>query len=325
MNVDAFITFWAAEVLIGSHDGYAASHNNFFVYRDSTSEKLFFLPWGRDIAFRDQRQKPFLKSMQAASILCQQLWEFPEIRERYRREMRRLLTEAWNEQDLLSELDRLMHLGQAPRQRRTEPREVGYEQLVQFVNGRRSDIEAELDRPFTDLPKNEPWQPPPPRASGPAMEVTGSFSTILAEAFPTNFFSQGAAAMEFTSKDQTHRPFTRFGVVAVPNQGRQEMIVIEVIAAGSTGQQHWQLSFVLDPFLTQPGRVEMAPFALWTRLTQGEPGGQPRAGGWMPAKELPRCLRPWPKSTEWNAGAGSSLAEDRRLDLGEVQNQHHGV
>jgi hypothetical protein len=227
--------------------------------------------------------------MRAAGILCQRLWEIPEVRERYRREMRRLLADVWNENAMIEELDRLMRLSQTPGQAATKRREVEYEQIVRFVNGRRNEIQPELDRPLPDIPKapkTEPQPPPPPRPSGPPMEVRGSFSATLVEALPThptNYFGHGTAAMEFTVEGQTQRSFARFGALAAPNQGRQEFTQIEVVAADAAGKTYWQLSFMLDPHLTVAGKVEMAPFALWTQLNRGELDN-PGADRWSPAR-----------------------------------------
>ncbi|MDP7047843.1 MAG: CotH kinase family protein, partial [Verrucomicrobiota bacterium] len=48
LDLDRFYRFWAAEVLVGHWDGYVSNKNNYFVYLDSKSERLHFLPWGLD-------------------------------------------------------------------------------------------------------------------------------------------------------------------------------------------------------------------------------------------------------------------------------------
>jgi spore coat protein H len=113
VDVDAFITFWAAEVLLGLHDGYAANRNNYYLYHDAQPGKFHWIPWGADTAFKDRgRYLPptVPKSVRAVGYLCCRLWELPEIRERYRREMRRLLTDVWDEKAMLAELSRITGL-----------------------------------------------------------------------------------------------------------------------------------------------------------------------------------------------------------------------
>src|SRR5207247_8484 len=68
------------------------------------------------------------------------------------------------------------------------------------------------------------------------------------------------------------RPFTRFGAVAVPNQGQQEYSTLEVVAADANGKLRWKLHFDIDPYLTTPGKLKLSPIALWANLAQGDPG-----------------------------------------------------
>ena len=43
-DVDAFLTFWAVEVLVAHMDGYSGNANNFYLYHDPTSGRLRFQP-----------------------------------------------------------------------------------------------------------------------------------------------------------------------------------------------------------------------------------------------------------------------------------------
>jgi hypothetical protein len=55
VDLDAFIRFWAAEVLVGHPDGYPTMYNNFYVYRDAVSEQFIFIPSSEDSAFVDRQ------------------------------------------------------------------------------------------------------------------------------------------------------------------------------------------------------------------------------------------------------------------------------
>ena len=71
-------------------------------------DRFYFTPWGPDSAFWDPG--PFLqpglpKSFKARGHLCKRLWELPQVRTRYRKEMQRLLDEVWDEKKMLSDLE----------------------------------------------------------------------------------------------------------------------------------------------------------------------------------------------------------------------------
>src|SRR5678815_630476 len=113
IDVDAFIRFWAAEILVAHWDGFTSDTNNFFVYHDSTSGKLTFIPWGPDMSFVSTGS-PFNLfspiSVQATAMLARRLYLLPETRDRYVAAMHDLLATVWNETALTSEVDRMAAL-----------------------------------------------------------------------------------------------------------------------------------------------------------------------------------------------------------------------
>jgi hypothetical protein len=271
VDLDAFITFWACEVLIGHFDGYAPNRHNYYFYRDAKFGKIFFIPWGADSAFDDPGFLPesVPKSVKAAGYLCQRLWELPEIQERYREEMRRLLREVWDEKAMLSELNRIKRLCRDDRPEDPAKVKEFFDQIVQFTEGRRNEVQAELDRPAPDWPVTPRRRVGRPRwGQGPPMEVEGSFA-IVAAAIPTNLFGHGSASLEFTTNGKTHKPFTRFGAAAIHKEGAEEYSLVEIVAA-DTGDLRWTLSFRINPYRMTPGTVEVARFAFNGRLRQGD-------------------------------------------------------
>jgi hypothetical protein len=52
LDVDKFVSFAAMEVLVGHWDGYAIHTNNYRLYHDPASDKMFFITHGLDWAFR---------------------------------------------------------------------------------------------------------------------------------------------------------------------------------------------------------------------------------------------------------------------------------
>ena len=130
IDVDAFLRFWATEVLIGHIDGYASNTNNFFVYDDPVSARMHFLPWGNDQAFLDGnpvRPGPATPVF-ANGMLANRLYDIAETRDRYRAEMIRLLDDVWDADDLLAEIDRIEALTRPYLQPRDFER--GYEETM---------------------------------------------------------------------------------------------------------------------------------------------------------------------------------------------------
>lgn len=110
LDIDAFMRFWATEVLIGHWDGYTLQRNNFYLYRNPDSKKFYFIPWGTDSAFGDTnpiKTDTTLASVYAGSVLSRRLYEQPESQAKYRAVMGRMLDDAWNAEELLHDVDRL--------------------------------------------------------------------------------------------------------------------------------------------------------------------------------------------------------------------------
>ncbi len=106
IDIDAFLTFWAMEVLINHVDGYAGNINNFFLYRDASDGRFHFIPWGIDIILLDTGMEPVLTN----GILASRLYDLPSVRRRYLAELRRLVADVWDVDELQAEVDRMRDL-----------------------------------------------------------------------------------------------------------------------------------------------------------------------------------------------------------------------
>ena len=51
MDLEAFRTYWALEVLLTHADGFTNKGNNYFVYFDPGPDKMYAIPWGVDKTF----------------------------------------------------------------------------------------------------------------------------------------------------------------------------------------------------------------------------------------------------------------------------------
>jgi len=155
VDVDAFTTFWATETLIGHWDGYAGIGNNSFVYFDPGTGRLRFIPWGTDTSLRpvtDSSMLPFDPpvGVMAVGEISRRLYDLPATREQYRQRLRDLLDSAWNENDLLAEMDRVEallreHLPES--QLSAEEWEKSLAETRSFIRTRRAVLKQVLGAP----------------------------------------------------------------------------------------------------------------------------------------------------------------------------------
>jgi hypothetical protein len=214
VDLDQFYRFWATEVLIQHWDGYTGDRNNYFVYRPGDTDRFVFLPWGADyIAARN----PFWQfnppaSVYAASTLSRRLYKHPLGREQYRAALRDLLTTVWNEEELLSEVDRIQALvgDHLPKNVATTG---AVERVKTFIQGRREAVMAELDgeAPGWPWPLGEPaYVKLVGSASG---KFAGQWGTLMG-----NPFSQSEVSLEMSVGDKTMSEFAMKGATAGVSQ-----------------------------------------------------------------------------------------------------------
>jgi hypothetical protein len=294
VDLEAFIRLWASEVLIGHWDGYASNRNNYYMYRHPDSDRFYFTPWGPDSAFWDPG--PFLKpglpkSVKARGRLCKRLWELAPVRARYRQEMQRLLDEVWDEKKMLTDLEQAHALTQSYSTISSEAVEQGSVSIVEFVKGRRQEVQAELDLPATDWP-----EPVITHDAGPGsvMEISGQFSSLfevpaleasaaaetdspgLFSIVPAGLVGTGVANIEFTVDGVLQQPFTDYGVRTIPGYAqyiRKGYPVIEIVAVSDSGHPPWRISLILDPYQVVEGKneLEVDHFTVWAQMIQGDP------------------------------------------------------
>ena len=159
LDVDAFLTFWAMEVLVAHLDGYAGNTNNYFVYHDPDTDRITFLPWGIDAIFHHWEVWGFdtADAVLANGNLANRLFFHEDLQAAYLQRLADLLDEVWDEDALLDEIDRMETLLAADAL--YDPwYEGSVEELREFVLTRRETIEASLD----EGPQWELEMPGPP-------------------------------------------------------------------------------------------------------------------------------------------------------------------
>ena len=216
IDIDAYLTFWAVEGLIGHWDSYSNNQNNFFVYGDPAIRKFHFIAWGADSCFGDP--DPFTsykppESVKAVSLLPRRLYNLPATREKYRDRLRHVLETVWNEKELLAEVDRLETLLKNRAHVSPEQFAAAVSQVRQFIQTRRGTVQPELDGPAPE------WTHPLKRA--PYMEkigkLTSTFTTTWQNVPPLNPFANGTVALSLALGGETQK-LSMAGIMAGPNQ-----------------------------------------------------------------------------------------------------------
>ena len=115
LALDEFITYWAVETLIGHWDSATGNANNFYMYHDPTDDLFHFIPWGTDAAFTGKNvfkanSGPLYRNLSIAS----RLYAIAETRQQYFDAINTLLTNHWNEADLLAKVDAIREMSGAP-------------------------------------------------------------------------------------------------------------------------------------------------------------------------------------------------------------------
>ena len=163
LDVDTYLTFWAAEVLLGHWDGYAGNTNNFFVYDDPSTGKFLFLPWGTDgiLGSSGGEEKdpgevvPLFPAVLARGHLARRLYLLPAGRDLYVARLQEMLQTVWSEAELHASMDAMEEL-LSPY---VEPWVLEQFDVIRvFVNARRLSIAEQLTNgapPLTEPPADK--------------------------------------------------------------------------------------------------------------------------------------------------------------------------
>lgn len=175
VDVDAFISFWATEVLVGHWDSYSGNLNNFYTYHDKVRDKFYFIPWGTDGSFKEEHSLNKAKipaSVYAWGMLARRLYLLPQTRDKYRQRLLELLNTVWKEESLLAEINRveaMAYEGGFPSYAKDEA-----SQLRGFISNRRAVLLKELQG------SPPQWDQPPrtaPYCWSKGVAVSGTFAT----------------------------------------------------------------------------------------------------------------------------------------------------
>jgi hypothetical protein len=205
VDLDGFMRFWATEKVLEHWDGYANNVNNFFLYRDPATSRFVFSPAGTDqIAVPDPfsaRTPPV--SVYANGMLANRLYAIPETRQKYAAALREVLDRAFEEKDLLAEIDRMQSVVSPVLARQgveiaaSQARAV--EELRRWVRNRRSVL-------LKDLEAGPPEWSQTPKESicvDLAGQVAGAFGTSFGTGTVDDAFRTGNGSLSGTYRRAT--------------------------------------------------------------------------------------------------------------------------
>lgn len=221
LDLDAFMTFWAVESLIGHWDGYGQGRNNFYVYHDS-NDLLYFIPWGADAVFQDPNGSAVL----ASSRLTTRLYNHPEGKQLFLDELQRVLDDVWDEEALHAEVARVNELI-APRLLDADAQQRVSEEIERFIDGRRVVVEAAIasppERPVFDAPRE---------CVDPIGTVSATFDTVWGSTEDDPFANPGT--LEGEVYGQPHFNDMVGTQAGLSDEGEAQIVIIGLNPAQTT-------------------------------------------------------------------------------------------
>ena len=275
VDLDAFLRFWAMECLLGHWDGYAENLNNFYLYRDPTSQKFHFIPWGTDEALGDKN--PFLKykppaSVRAVGYLCRRLYNHPEARGRYRETLKELLSEVWVEHDLLELVDRLDKIVTPHLTESQVLHDRWVKKIKRFIQTRRQVLEAELNEPAMA------WEFPLVSKPGFSInEPSGFFKATFRAPWrskPEGLNPFAGSMVKIEVQHGSEQPeFLIFGAAAQPFPEAMRFGYPSITIGGFRKSDGRLLAafLIVDPDLFKPGKLPIDMFAVMGMLIDVNP------------------------------------------------------
>ncbi|RYZ55314.1 MAG: hypothetical protein EOP07_14505, partial [Proteobacteria bacterium] len=144
VDVDQFLNYWAAEVLLTHYDGFTLGSNNAYLYF-SPEGLMQVLPWGVDQILSSATPRETLQ-VYSVNRLAVRLNKFPAIRNALQVKLEALLKDSWNEEGIIQTLRKESSRLEAyvkPNDRETFSRSADL--LYSNIRNRREQIAAIFD------------------------------------------------------------------------------------------------------------------------------------------------------------------------------------
>ncbi len=225
INMEQFINYSVVEALVGHTDGYNGFQNNVYIYQNPNDNgRLHFIPWGTDQTFIKNFIFPgapiTTPSVMQGSELMTRLWQVPEFRTQYDNRMREVLADVWDEEAFVSEARRMAALVGGDEQ--------AQQNVIDFIEGRRAEVEAELDteRPWEFGLLGEVTE------CAVATPISGSFDVLWGDTFA----SSGEFNVTINGETYSRGDFGSSGAGPQP-QGRPDYSSVVLVGfSGSTDE-----------------------------------------------------------------------------------------
>ncbi len=114
VDVDDFLTFWAAEGLVGHWDGYQDDQNNFWFYVDPADGLIRFIPWGTDDTWGQGNPLQLrtgdpvhAEAIVPRAALARRLYEISTTNTQYLARLQSLMDDVYDETEIHAEIDRI--------------------------------------------------------------------------------------------------------------------------------------------------------------------------------------------------------------------------
>jgi hypothetical protein len=255
IDLEEFLTLWATEKILEHWDGYANNTSNFLIYHDPATHKFVFIPTGTDqITVVDpfSQLKPPV-SVYATGVLSNRLYSALETRPLYVARLRQVLDQAWNEPQLLAEIDRMRALVWpvlVAAGADLKAVEQGIQDLRAFVSSRRGVILGDIQNGA------RAWSQPlrDPSCVDRSGDAQGSFDTTYGTS-GRDAFASGRATLAVNYRRQA-QVFRRVGATSGVDQDdpQNHWPVIDLSAEGVNG--NWYSAWIsVRPDLFRSGGV----------------------------------------------------------------------
>ena len=160
VDLDRFLSFWAAEVLVGHWDGYAGDRNNYHFYREPGGP-FVFIPWGVDDVFHlKDDPNPFDNisdpppSVLALTAIPNRLYNNADWRMKYAVRLKELLDTVWIEDELLASVDQMAAIVQQHSLPESRPKAAAdTDRVRKFILKRKGEILADITPEPPDWPE----------------------------------------------------------------------------------------------------------------------------------------------------------------------------
>lgn len=234
IDIDAFIDFWAMELIVMHADGYARNTNNFYMYRDPDDGKFYFIPWGIDaimfgdvtLPWEDQRPPP---AIWAEGKLARRLYNLPETRAQYFTRVQQLLDTVFVEADIKAEIDRMESLI-TPHVPTNESAAFSsaLTAVRDFVDTRRSILSTAMSQPDPSwgTTLRDPW------CAEQIGTISGSFDTTWDNLDAQDPWAEGSGTAMGTVEGSTLAPI-QVSAVSGPDPESENQPVIRVLVQTS--------------------------------------------------------------------------------------------